>query len=146
MMFLPRRPLMIAGSLREQLCYPHPGTVAEEQLLAILTLINLESLPQRLGGFDVHVKWEDMLSLGEQQQIAFARLLFNRPSYAFLDEATSALDTRKEEVLYRSVTSARISVVSVGDRLRLPRYHQAVLELLGNGGWRLTTNAKPLGV
>ena len=125
---------------------PPPGTVAEERPLAILTLINLESLPQRLGGFDVHVKWEDMLSLGEQQQIAFARLLFNRPSYAFLDEATSALDARKEEVLYRTVTSARISVVSVGDRQRLPRYHQTVLELLGNGGWRLTTNAKPLGV
>lgn len=146
MMFLPQRPYMIAGSLREQLCYPQPGTVAEERLLAILTLINLESLPQRIGGFDVHVKWEDILSLGEQQQIAFARLLFNRPSYAFLDEATSALDARKEEVLYRSVTSARISVVSVGDRLRLPRYHQTVIELLGNGGWRLTTNAKPLGV
>jgi putative ATP-binding cassette transporter len=145
MMFLPQRPHMIAGSLREQLCYPHSGTVAEERLLVILTMIGLEGLPQRLGGFDVHVKWEDMLSLGEQQQIAFARLLFNRPTYAFLDEATSALDATKEEALYRSVTSARISIVSVGDRLRLPRYHQTTLELLGDGAWRLTTNAKPLG-
>ena len=79
----------------------------------------------------------------QDQQIAFARLLFNRPAYAFLDEATSALDASKEEALYRSVTSARISIVSVGDRLRLPRYHHTVLELLGDGGWRLTPSAPP---
>ena len=138
MMFLPQRPYMVAGSLRDQLCYPHAGRVTEEQLVAILRLVDLDSLPQRIGGFDAEARWEDLLSLGEQQQIAFARLLFNRPAYAFLDEATSALDASKEEALYRCVTSARISIVSVGDRLRLPRYHHTVLELLGNGGWRLT--------
>jgi len=143
MMFLPQRPYMIAGSLRDQLCYPHAGEVAEEQLVAILGLVGLDRLPQRLGGFDAEVKWEDLLSLGEQQQIAFARLLFNRPAYAFLDETTSALDASREEALYRSVTSARIRIVSVGDRLRLPRYHHTMLELLGDGGWRLTTSASP---
>jgi putative ATP-binding cassette transporter len=90
------------------------------------------------------VKWEDLPSLGEQQQIAFARLLFNRPAYAFLDEATSALDPGKEEALYRSLASARISIVSVGDRVRLLKYHHTVLELLGDGRWRLTTHASPL--
>lgn len=143
MMFLPQRPYMIAGSLRDQLCYPHVGEVAEEQLVALLGLVGLDRLPQRIGGFDAEVKWEDLLSLGEQQQVAFARLLFNRPAYAFLDEATSALDASREEALYRSVTSARISIVSVGDRLRLPRYHHTMLELLGDGGWRLTTSASP---
>jgi putative ATP-binding cassette transporter len=141
LMFLPQRPYMIAGSLRDQLCYPHAGTVGEEHLAAILRLVDLDSLPQRIGGFDAEVKWDDVLSLGEQQQIAFARLLYNRPAYAFLDEATSALDASKEETLYRSVRSARIRIVSVGDRLRLPRYHHIVLELLGNGDWRLTTTA-----
>jgi putative ATP-binding cassette transporter len=141
LMFVPQRPHMIAGSLRDQLCYPHAGTIGEDQLIAILKLVSLDSLPQRIGGFDAHAKWEDLLSLGEQQQIAFARLLFNRPAYAFLDEATSALDTIKEEALYGSLTSARISLVSVGDRVRLPRYHHTVLELLGDGGWRLTTSA-----
>jgi putative ATP-binding cassette transporter len=137
MMFLPQRPYMILGTLRDQLCYPRQGDASDEQMIALLKLVDLESLPARIGGLDAQVKWEDLLSLGEQQQIAFARLLFNRPAYAFLDEATSAVDAAKEEALYRCLASARINVVSVGDRLRLPRYHHGFLELLGNGDWRL---------
>ncbi len=139
MMFLPQRPYMILGSLRDQLCYPHPGQVTDDELLAILKIVNLKDLPERLGGFDAEVKWEDLLSLGEQQQIAFARLLFNRPEYAFLDEATSALDAGNEEFLYDCLASAKINVVSVGDRLRLSRYHHKMLELLGDGGWRISS-------
>jgi len=137
MMFLPQRPYMILGSLREQLCYPRAADVSGERLAEILRLVQLESLPERIGGLDAEVRWEDFLSLGEQQQIAFARLLLNRPAYAFLDEATSALDTGKEQALYDCLESARIRVVSVGDRLRLPRYHHRILELLGDGRWRL---------
>jgi vitamin B12/bleomycin/antimicrobial peptide transport system ATP-binding/permease protein len=138
-MFLPQRPYMILGSLREQLCYPHAGDVTGERLAETLRLVQLESLPERIGGLDADVRWEDFLSLGEQQQIAFARLLLNRPAYAFLDEATSALDPDKERALYDSLEAARIRVVSVGDRLRLPRYHHRTLELLGDGRWRLGT-------
>ena len=137
MMFLPQRPYMILGSLHDQLCYPHAGEVTEAELYAVLKQVNLEDLPGRLGGFDAEVKWDDLLSLGEQQQIAFARLLFNHPEYAFLDEATSALDAGNEEVLYNCLASARINVVSVGDRQRLSRYHHKVLELLGDGNWRI---------
>jgi len=136
-MFLPQRPYMMLGSLREQLCYPHAGDVSGERLAEVLRLVHLESLPERIGGLDAEVRWEDFLSLGEQQQIAFARLLLNRPAYAFLDEATSALDPGKERALYDCLESARIRIVSVGDRLRLPRYHHRVLELLGDGRWRL---------
>jgi putative ATP-binding cassette transporter len=143
MMFLPQRPYMIAGSLREQLCYPSPAAGPDERLLALLRVVGLETLPGRIGGLDAQVKWEDLLSLGEQQQIAFARLLFNRPAYAFLDEATSALDADREAALYQSLAAVGINVVSVGDRLRLPRYHRAWLELLGNGGWRLNASGRP---
>jgi putative ATP-binding cassette transporter len=143
MMFLPQRPYMIAGSLREQLCYPSPAAGPDERLLALLRVVGLETLPGRIGGLDAQVKWEDLLSLGEQQQIAFARLLFNRPAYAFLDEATSALDADREAALYQSLAAAGINVVSVGDRLRLPRYHRAWLELLGDGGWRLNASGRP---
>ena len=143
LMFVPQRPHMIAGSLRDQLGYPHAGAVTEEQLIATLKLVSLDSLPRRIGGLDAHVKWEDLLSLGEQQQIAFARLLVNRPAYAFLDEATSALDTSREEALYGCLTSAGMRIVSVGDRIRLPRYHHTVLELLGDGGWRIITSDAP---
>jgi putative ATP-binding cassette transporter len=138
-MFLPQRPYMVLGSLREQLCYPHAGDVSGERLAEVLRLVQLESLPERIGGLDADVRWEDFLSLGEQQQIAFARLLLNRPAYAFLDEATSALDPGKERALYDSLEAARIRIVSVGDRLRLPRYHHRTLELLGDGRWRLGT-------
>jgi putative ATP-binding cassette transporter len=137
-MFLPQRPYMILGSLRDQLCYPHVGQVTDDELVAILKMVNLEDLPDRLGGFDAEVKWDDLLSLGEQQQIAFARTLFNHPEYVFLDEATSALDTANEETLYGCLASATICVVSVGDRQRLSRYHHKMLELLGNGDWRLS--------
>jgi putative ATP-binding cassette transporter len=139
MIFLPQRPYMILGSLRDQLCYPHAGQVTDDELLAILKLVNLKDLPERLGGFDAEVKWDDLLSLGEQQQIAFARLLFNHPEYAFLDEATSALDAGNEEFLYDCLASAKINVVSVGDRRRLSRYHHKMLELLGDGDWRISS-------
>ena len=139
-MLLPQRPYMILGSLHDQLCYPHAGEVTEDDLFAVLRLVNLEDLPKRIGGFEVEVKWEDLLSLGEQQQIAFARLLFNLPKYAFLDEATSALDAGNEELLYNCLASAKINVVSVGDRQRLYRYHHKVLELLGNGAWRIESH------
>lgn len=140
-MFLPQRPYMILGSLRQQLCYPHADDVSSERLAEVLRLVRLEGLPERIGGLDAEVRWEDFLSLGEQQQIAFARLLLNRPAYAFLDEATSALDPGKEQVLYDCLDSARIRIVSVGDRLRLPRYHHRILELLGDGRWRLGSAA-----
>jgi len=139
-MFLPQRPYMILGSLREQLCYPHANGISDEKLRAILKMVNLGDLAERAGGFEVEVKWEDMLSLGEQQRIAFARLLLNHPAYAFLDEATSALDPANEELLYDRLASARINVVSVGDPIRLGKYHHRMIELLGGGSWRIAAS------
>jgi len=139
-MFLPQRPYMILGSLREQLCYPHASGISDEKLRAILKMVNLGDLAERAGGFEVEVKWEDMLSLGEQQRIAFARLLLNHPAYAFLDEATSALDPANEELLYDRLASARINVVSVGDPIRLGKYHHRMIELLGGGSWRIAAS------
>jgi putative ATP-binding cassette transporter len=138
MMFLPQRPYMILGSLRDQLCYPGEGGATDAELKAILEQVNLADLPERAGGFDVELKWKDLLSLGEQQQIAVARLLLNRPAYAFLDEATSALDPANEELLYNRLASAEINVISVGDRPTLTEYHRNLLELLGDGSWRIS--------
>lgn len=137
MMFLPQRPYLILGSLRDQLCYPHARDVTDAALFTILQQINLDDLPERVGGFDKEFEWKDLLSLGEQQQIAFARVLLNHPAYAFLDEATSALDSDNEQLLYEGLASARITVVSVGNRLALRKFHHRVLELLGDGAWRI---------
>jgi len=139
-MFLPQQPYMILGSLRDQLCYPHLGEISDAELAAVLMLVNLKDLPDHVGGLDVEAKWHDILSLGEQQRIAFARLLLNHPAYAFLDEATSALDPGNEKVLYDCLASVRINVISVGDRVRLSKYHHKLLELFGAGDWRISSS------
>ena len=89
---------------------------------------------------------EASLSPGEQQRIAFARVLLARPRAVFLDEATSALDEGQEFELYRTLRSRLPDcvVVSVSHRPAVERHHARRLELLGGGAWRLTTLAPPL--
>jgi putative ATP-binding cassette transporter len=138
MMFLPQRPYMILGSLRSQLLYPNTHHhVSDPELLKLLERVNLEDLPERVGGFDVELDWADVLSLGEQQRLAFARLLLAQPRYAVLDEATSALDIKNETRLYKQLQEAGITYVSVGHRPSVLPYHQQVLELEGEANWQL---------
>ena len=140
MLFLPQRPYMILGSLRSQLLYPNTSSdVDEEKLRDVLASVNLADLPDRLGGFDAELDWADVLSLGEQQRLAFARLLLTQPRYAILDEATSALDLKNEQHLYEQLQATKTTFVSVGHRSSLVKYHQQVLELLGDGSWRLVS-------
>lgn len=92
---------MLLGSLGEQLIYPRlENKKPEADLRPILTTVNLQDLPERVDGFDIELDWADVLSLGEQQRLAFARLLINRRRFAVLDEATSALDMENEINLY----------------------------------------------
>ena len=140
MLFLPQRPYMILGSLRSQLLYPNSSSqVDEEKLRHVLTSVNLADLPERLGGFDADLDWAEILSLGEQQRLAFARLLLTEPRYAILDEATSALDLDNEQHLYEQLQATKTTFVSVGHRVSLVKYHQQVLELVGDGSWRLVS-------
>jgi vitamin B12/bleomycin/antimicrobial peptide transport system ATP-binding/permease protein len=140
MLFLPQRPYMILGSLRSQLLYPNTSSeVDEAKLRGVLVSVNLADLPDRLGGFDADLDWAEILSLGEQQRLAFARLLLTQPRYAILDEATSALDLKNEQHLYEQLQATKTTFVSVGHRLSLLKHHQQVLELLGDGSWRLVS-------
>jgi len=137
-LFLPQRPYMVLGSLRQQLCYPRASDVSDGDIGSVLQRVGLGDLPARVGGLDAQHKWKDLLSLGEQQKIAFARLLLDRPACAFLDEATSALDTASETLLYEQVAAAKIDVVSVGTRAGLLQFHDVLLELLCEGEWRIS--------
>ena len=138
MLFLPQRPYMILGSLRSQLLYPKTsGEFPEPQLYTVLQQVNLADLPERVGGLDAELDWTNILSLGEQQRLAFARLLLTRPRYAILDEATSALDLQNEVQLYQQMQATSTVFVSVGHRASLLHYHQQVLELKGDTSWRL---------
>ena len=103
----------------------------------MLEQVHLAELPARVGGWDVELDWADVLSLGEQQLLACARLLLTQPQYVILDEATSALDVKNEEHLYRLLQAAEITYISVGHRPSVLQYHQYVLELTGAGHWRL---------
>ncbi|WP_339460299.1 ABC transporter ATP-binding protein/permease, partial [Nodularia spumigena] len=130
MLFLPQRPYIILGTLRQQLLYPHPDLkMSDRQLEEILHKVNLQNLLTRVNSFDTEVAWENILSLGEQQRLAFARLLISLPNFTILDEATSALDLKNEENLYSQLQATNTTFISVGHRESLFNYHQWVLEL-----------------
>ncbi|MCG6137114.1 MAG: ATP-binding cassette domain-containing protein [Nostoc sp. LLA-1] len=138
MMFLPQRPYMVLGSLRSQLLYPNPDNdISETKMRHVLEEVNLTELPERVGGFDIELDWASVLSLGEQQRLAFARLLLNTPNYVILDEATSALDLANEKSLYQQLKAKQTTLISVGHRPSLLQYHEYVLELDGTSSWRL---------
>jgi putative ATP-binding cassette transporter len=136
--FLPQKPYMLLGTLRQQLIYPKLDRNIDDSVLqAALADVRLSELPERVGGFDVELDWADVLSLGEQQRLAFARLLINRPHFAVLDEATSALDTNNEANLYQQLCNLGIRFISVGHRPTILPFHTRVLILLGGDKWTL---------
>jgi putative ATP-binding cassette transporter len=133
-LFLPQRPYMILGTLREQLIYPHSNAnISDEELDRIIKLVNLSDLAARFEGLDIEKDWSEILSLGEQQRLAFARLLITKPKYAILDEATSALDVKNEEKLYNLLIDIETTFISVGHRPTLKKYHQIVVNLSASG-------------
>ena len=138
LLFIPQKPYMILGSLREQLCYPtDENKFSDDQLRSVLKEVNLASLLDRYPDLTIKQDWPRILSLGEQQRLAFGRLLLNSPRFAVLDEATSALDIKTEEHLYTLLRQRDLAVISVGHRPTLIGFHESVLELGGDGSWRL---------
>jgi vitamin B12/bleomycin/antimicrobial peptide transport system ATP-binding/permease protein len=141
-MFLPQRPYMILGSLRDQLTYPRAAGLGDEQLHDALRAVNLSDLCDRFGGLDAVMHWADVLSPGEQQRLAFARLILNRPRYAFLDEATSSLDVDNEQLMYELLKNQDIPYLSSGHRPTLLKFHRNVLELSANNRWKIEPSAE----
>ncbi len=136
-LFLPQSPYLPVGTLREALLYPHSSQeYAEEAIQGILKKCCLEHLLERL---DDQENWSHVLSLGEQQRIAFARVILQRPQWLFLDEATSGLDEATEKKLYSLIRSELkgTGVMSVGHRKDLIVYHQKILTIKGKGCWDL---------
>nr|WP_290224954.1 ABC transporter ATP-binding protein/permease [Trichocoleus desertorum] len=137
-LFLPQRPYMVMGTLRDQLLYPNTHIEVDDQhLKQVLQQVNLADLDERFGGFEAQRDWAEVLSLGEQQRLTFARLLVNQPKYAILDEATSALDLDNEERLYQALQAMGTTFLSVGHRPNLANYHQQVLQLSQDKTWQI---------
>ena len=115
------------------------GTFEDQRTREVLNLVQLGHLANRL---DEVADWSRILSLGEQQRLAFGRLLLARPAAAFLDEATSAMDEGLEDAMYRLVRQhlPETLLVSVGHRSTLVRHHPVQLNLKGKGNWEFSTD------
>ena len=105
--------------------------------------VNLANLPERAGGLDIEKDWAHFLSSGEQQRLSFARLLLQRPRYAFLDEATSALDPPNEMLLYSRLAKTSIVYASISHRASLDQFHDQVLNLHSDGEWGISRVEQP---
>lgn len=138
MLFLPQYPYLPLGDLRTQLLYPHTERdISDAELHDWLRVVNLPDLAQRFGGLQAELDWGKVLSAGEQQRLAFARALLAKPRYLLLDEATSALDGANEALLYGQLAGLSITPISVSHHEAVAAFHTQVLELTGEGGWRL---------
>jgi putative ATP-binding cassette transporter len=147
-MFMSRLPYLPLGDLRTVLSYPRqPGEITDDALRAALLAVALPDCVERLG--DV-AEWHRELSPGEQQRIAFARLLLAKPKAVFLDEATSALDEALEFMILSEAQRELPDTVfvSITHRNAVDPHHKKHLELLGGGAWRLGpagSDSQPVG-
>ena len=136
--FLPQQPYMQLGTLRSQLIYPSTDTsLSDDHLLEVLEEVHLAELADRVGGLDAVNDWDKLLSVGEQQRLAFGRVLVRQPRIVILDEATSALDSGNEAALYEGLRASGTTVVSIAHRPAILRHHTHVLRILSGGAWEL---------
>ena len=128
-MFMPQRPYLPLGTLRGALAYPNPpNSVSNEVGNSALDRVGLAHLREKL---DDDARWDQVLSLGEQQRLAFARLLIQKPRWIFMDEATAALDEENQDAMMRLVVDELpdSALISIGHRPGLDAFHERTLHL-----------------
>lgn len=140
--YVPQRPYLALGTLRENVTYPMTWSEAvlernatDEGILNILEQVHLGDVANRLGGLDAIHDWAEVLSGGQKQRLGFSRLLFHKPDYAILDEASSAVSIDIEQLLYQSVKDCGTTLISVSHRPSLWGFHDKVFALDGEGGY-----------
>ncbi|MBJ7556572.1 ABC transporter ATP-binding protein/permease [Marinomonas spartinae] len=137
-LFLPQRPYTFEGDLRSQLYYPaEKSPVNDDELKKLLNKVCLEDLLTRHGSLDTVKDWPHTLSLGEQQRIAFLRVLLLKARYVFLDESTSAVDLPTEKALYKLLETTGSAWISVGHRPSLLPFHNQAMHLQKGGQWTI---------
>ena len=139
-MFLPQQPYMLLGTLKEQISYPNSKDEFDlEDIDKVLRRVGLEQLVKDHNVNEVK-DWTRVLSVGEQQRLAFARVLLNEPEFVILDEGTSALDMENEKNLYKILNELDISYISVGHRKEIKQFHNSILTILPRGSYKLDKN------
>jgi len=143
--YVPQRPYLSAGSLRQQIIYPdslrimRSKGITDSDLLSILRILDLDHLVESFpNGWDAEAEWRDVLSGGLQQRVAMARLFYNRPKYAILDECTSSVTLEMEKVMYEHAKSLGITLMTVSHRRSLWKYHSKILQFDGQGNYIFT--------
>uniref|UniRef100_K3WXJ7 ABC transporter domain-containing protein n=1 Tax=Globisporangium ultimum (strain ATCC 200006 / CBS 805.95 / DAOM BR144) TaxID=431595 RepID=K3WXJ7_GLOUD len=139
--YIPQRPYLTLGSLRDQIIYPHShedmkaSGLKDEDLEYFLEKVQLGYLVSREGGWDVVHDWADVLSGGEKQRVAMARLFYHKPQFAILDECTSAVSVDVEGAMYNHCREQNITLFTVSHRKSLWKYHEYVLHFDGRGNY-----------
>lgn len=139
MFYVPQKPYLTLGTLRDQLTYPDTCDEAQKKgfidanLMALLGKVNLEYLVAREGGWNAVRDWADVLSGGEKQRVAMARLFYHRPQFAILDECTSAVSIDVEGQMYRYARELGITLFTVSHRPSLVPFHEYLLRFDGQG-------------
>ncbi|TVY41968.1 ATP-binding cassette sub-family D member [Lachnellula subtilissima] len=143
--YVPQRPYLSAGSLRQQIIYPdslrtmRSKGITDSDLLEILRILDLDHLVASFPeGWDAEAEWRDVLSGGLQQRVAMARLFYNRPKYAILDECTSSVTLEMEKVMYEHAKALGITLMTVSHRRSLWKYHIMILQFDGQGKYIFT--------
>jgi ABC-type uncharacterized transport system fused permease/ATPase subunit len=142
LMLVPQKAYSVTGSLADQVTYPKrlfPRTPEQEaKMFTALEQVGIAFLVTREKGWDTAKPWENTLSLGEQQRMGLARLLFNAPKFGVLDECTDAVSADAEIKLYEVLNEAGVSCITISKRLALTEFHSQELRLDSNlQGWSL---------
>jgi len=142
--YIPQRPYLSRGSLRQQIIYPdgvremRDKGITDNDLHRILSIVEIDSIVERQGGWDAEQEWTDVLSGGLQQRVAMARLFYHAPKYAILDECTSSVTLEIERVMYEEAKRLGITLMTVSHRRSLWKYHKKILQFDGQGHYIFT--------
>ncbi|MEI6414391.1 MAG: SbmA/BacA-like family transporter [Pseudomonadota bacterium] len=136
--FLPERPYLYPGSLRELLLRSgDESSVSETRILDALNTLGIQPILKRAGGLDVEQDWVSILSLGEEQLLAFTRLLLAAPTFAFLDRVCTALSPEDAHKILKALSDHAITYITLEEAEGLLEHYDAVLEIAMDGAWSL---------